>query len=133
MQGPTPRVLCTEDHSDTRDLIRFVLAAEGFEVTCAESPHHAIYLAQNQQFDLYLLDNWTPGTSGVELCEKLREFDPHTPILFFSSGAYEADKQRAFNCGAQEYLTKPADGDVLTSKVRGLIAKSKRSQAGREG
>ena len=110
MQGPTPRVLCTEDHSDTRDLIRFVLGAEGFEVTCAESPHHAIYLAQSQQFDLYLLDNWTPGISGAE-----------------------ADKQRAFNCGAQEYLTKPADGDVLTSKVRGLIARSKSSQAGREG
>jgi len=126
MQSRQLRILCTEDHADTRELISLLLIAQGFEVICAGNGQLALSLAQTEQFDLYLLDNWMPGLSGAGLCEKLREFDPETPILFYSAAAYEADKEHALSCGAQGYLSKPVDNNVLISEVQELIAASKR-------
>src|SRR5688572_28697069 len=69
------RILCTEDDSDTRELIVLVLDSQGFAVTCAESADQAIELARTRGFDLYLVDNRMPDLSGTELTEKLRDFD----------------------------------------------------------
>jgi DNA-binding response OmpR family regulator len=115
------RILCTEDDADTRDLLRVSLELEGFEVVCAEDAGQAINLATATKFDLYLLDNWLPEMAGVDLCRKLREFDPTTPVLFYSGAAYEADQQRAMEAGASAYLVKPADHQVLTSEILRLI------------
>lgn len=82
-------------------------------------------MAKNQNFDLYLVDNWMPGLSGTELTEKVRKFDIKTPILFYSGAAYEGDKEAARSSGAQGYLVKPADGDQLIAEVVRLIAESK--------
>ena len=76
------RILCTEDDTDTRDLIRVVLGGEGYEVVTAESAQQALHLAKSESFDLYLIDNWMPRLSGDELTQKIREHDPETPILF---------------------------------------------------
>jgi len=122
MNTPKPRILCTEDDPDTRELVSLTLEYAGFEVACVDSAKEAVQLARTEAFDLYLLDNWMPGLSGVGLCEKLREFDMKTPILFYSAAAYETDKKRAFTAGAQGYVTKPADGDVLVAKVRELLS-----------
>ena len=124
---PTPkfRILCTEDDSDTRDLIVVVLNGYNCDVVTSASSHESLHLAQTQSFDLYLLDNWLPGSSGTELCQELRKFDSKTPILFYSGAAYDEDKRHAQECGAQGYLTKPADGDQLATEVLRLIAASK--------
>ena len=60
--------------------------------------------------------------SGEELTRRIREFDQTTPILFYSGAAYDSDKQAAFHAGAQGYLTKPPDVDVLIDEVVRLIA-----------
>ncbi|MBA2703514.1 MAG: response regulator [Blastocatellia bacterium] len=69
--------------------------------------------------------NWLPGISGPGLCERLRDFDKTTPILFYSGAAYERDKEQARLAGAQGYLVKPTDGDTLAAEVSRLIAESK--------
>ncbi len=71
MQSTKGRILCTEDDVDTRELIDFVLTQYGYEVVCPASNVQAIDLAQTQNFDLYLVDNWMPGLSGTELTEKV--------------------------------------------------------------
>ena len=116
------RLLYVEDHSDTRDLISFVLREEGFEVVTLANPQEAIHLAETERFSLYILDNWMEGMSGIELCTRLREFDVTTPILFFSGAARELDKQNAIACGAQGYLCKPSTLDALIVQIRKLIA-----------
>lgn len=85
MPPPKFRILCTEDDADTRDLIILVLQNEGYEVICTDTAEQAISLAKAQSFDLYLLDNWLPDSSGIELCRELREIDSKTPILFYSA------------------------------------------------
>jgi CheY-like chemotaxis protein len=117
-----PRILCTEDDLDTRDLLRMLLEVEGFEVVCAENSTQAMSLAMAEKFDLYLLDNWMPDMAGDDLCRNLREFDPKTPILFYSGAAFESDKARAMAAGAQGYIVKPALPQQVTSEISRLIA-----------
>jgi DNA-binding response OmpR family regulator len=116
------QILFTEDDADTRDLVSCLLAFSNYRVVMAENNDSALLLARSNQFDLYMIDNWMPGGSGIELCRKLREFDTHTPILFYSGAAYDRDKQEAFSSGAQGYLTKPVDNDELVKEVFRLIA-----------
>jgi two-component system alkaline phosphatase synthesis response regulator PhoP len=120
-----PRILCTEDDADTREVLRLLLELEGFEVTCAENSVQAISFARAEKFDLYLLDNWLPEMPGDVLCQKLREFDSTTPILFYSGAATDADKARAMASGAQGYVVKPANPDELISEIVRLILTKK--------
>ena len=65
MQSTKGRILCSEEEVDTRELIDFVLTPCGFAVVCSASNVQAIDLAKTRNFDLYLVDNWTPGLSGT--------------------------------------------------------------------
>jgi len=127
MKSPDARILYTEDDADTRELVTLVLELQNCQVIATGSHDEALRLAQAEQFDLYLLDNWIPGISGVRLCQLLREVDPHTPVLFYSGAAYERDKACALASGAQGYLVKPVDGDQLAAEVLRLISDSRQS------
>lgn len=116
-----PRVLVIEDDTDTRELVSFVLRRENFEVVVASDSEEAMMVAGEMSFELYLIDNWLPGESGVDLCKRLREFDRSTPILFHSGAAYEEDKRAALAAGAQGYLIKPIDIGELVEEVSHLI------------
>ncbi len=131
MQSPLLRILCTEDDVDTRDLISVLLAGNNCDVTTAETPAMAIELAKAAQFDLYLIDNWMPRRSVTDLCSELRRFDTETPILFYSAAAYPKDKAKAYASGAQGYLVKPVDNDVLVAEVLRLISESRPKQTTR--
>jgi two-component system phosphate regulon response regulator PhoB len=119
------QILYTEDDADTRELVSFLLSRSNCKVTLAESNDKALLLARTNQFDLYLIDNWMPGNSGIDLCRKLRDFDPNTPILFYSGAAFDRDKEQAFASGAQAYLIKPVDNDELVKVVFRLISEAK--------
>ena len=127
MQSQGARILYAEDDADTRELITVVFERQNCQVIATESHDEALRLARTEHFDLYLIDNWMPGVSGVKLCEQLREFDQHTPVLFYSGAAYEKDRESALSSGAQGYLVKPVDGDELTAEVLRLISYSRQS------
>jgi DNA-binding response OmpR family regulator len=127
MKSPDARILYAEDDADTRELVTLVLKMQNCQVIATGSHDEALRLAQAEQFDLYLLDNWIPGISGVRLCQLLREVDPQTPVLFYSGAAYERDKAHALESGAQGYLVKPVGGDELAAEVLRLISESRQS------
>ena len=118
------RILYVEDDPDSRELVVMLLKSEGYDVTVVEQPADVIPLARNERFDLFLLDNWMPELSGVELSRTLREFNQTTPILFYSAAAYKADIQEAHDSGASGYLTKPSGVRELTQEIARLIAQS---------
>jgi len=122
----TPNVLFVEDDADTRELMAIILKSEDYQVVLAANYEEALLLARVMRFDLFIMDNWMPGGSGIELCKKLREFDVTTPIIFYSGAAYECDKREAFASGAQAYLTKPTDTDTLIETVAHLIAEARK-------
>jgi CheY-like chemotaxis protein len=116
-----PRILFVEDHDDTRSMIRLLLGRRGYQVETAETANQGLELAQNEPFDLFLLDYHLEDGNGKELCEKIREFDPETPILFFSA-SHPKIQQEAVECGAQGFVLKP-DIDALHGEIkRALMA-----------
>ena len=115
-------VLYIEDDEDTRELVTLLLRQNDYEVVAAENYDDALSKARGRRFDLYLIDNWMAGRSGIDLCREFREFNPRTPVLFYSGAAYESDKQQAFAAGAEAYLVKPANPDELIAEVSRLIS-----------
>ena len=114
------RILLVEDDEDTRDIAAVTLAEH--KLFCARDFSEGLRLAHMRYFDLYILDNWLPDGDGVELCRNIREFDPHTPILFNSAAAYARDIREAIRAGAQSYLVKPTFPDELKQAVAQLIS-----------
>ena len=129
MKSSVGHILYVEDDEDTRELVTYVLANSQFTVVAAANGDEALKLARTNNFDLYVIDNWMSGGSGIDLCKKLREFDTWTPILFYSGAAFERDKQQAFAAGAQGYLVKPAGPDELTAEVIRIVSAASRTKA----
>jgi DNA-binding response OmpR family regulator len=127
MQLSKSRILYIEDHDDTRELVSLVLGQSGFDVITGSTIEAGVKLAGAKTFDLYLLDSWLPDGSGLDLCKRIREFDQHTPILFYSAAAYEADREMALESGAQAYLVKPSHTAELCALVSSLIEEFRRS------
>ena len=106
MQKSKPRILYVDDHEDTRVVIITWLSVLGYEVRAADCAGEGLRMAREERFDLYLLDSRFADSTGKELCEKLREFDPETPIIFYS-GETPSRLEDAMECDAQGYVIKP--------------------------
>ena len=115
------RVLCVEDEEDTSSMISALLGLINCEVVLAQSLNEARQKIREGQFDLYLLDNWLPGGTGIKLCREIRDGDTTTPVIFYSGAAYDSDRQEAMEAGAQAYLIKPLDIAELIETVKRFI------------
>ena len=115
------RVLCVEDEEDTCIMISSLLDLINCEAVLAQSLNEARQKIREMRFDLYLLDNWLPGGTGIQLCREIREADTPTPIIFYSGAAYDSDRQEAIAAGAQAYLIKPTDIAELIETVKRFI------------
>jgi CheY-like chemotaxis protein len=100
-------VLYAEDNEDSGFMLSTLLGFSDIDVLVAASIKEAFQSAQDKPFDLYLLDSRFTDGSGLELCHQLHEFNPQTPIVFYSGDAYESDKQKGLAAGAKAYLVKP--------------------------
>jgi DNA-binding response OmpR family regulator len=121
MQPTKRRILCAEDDEDTCFMLTHLLEQENYEVKSARTVSDALRLAQNESFNLYILDERFPREAGLGLCRKIREFDPHTPIIFYSGAAFDSDKEEALYAGAQAFVAKP-HVDKLLQTVHRLLA-----------
>jgi len=88
----------------------------------------ALWLIRVERFDLYLLDASLPDLDGFELCRRMRAFDQHTPILFFSGAAFEADKKKGIEAGADAYVIKP-DLDGLLGSITQFVSHAENATA----
>jgi DNA-binding response OmpR family regulator len=118
--GVRERILLVEDEEEAKELAVVTLAE--YTLICVRDFDEGLRLARLGYFALYILDNWLPDKTGVELCRAIREFDQHTPILFYSAVAYERDIGEAMRAGAQAYLVKPVIPDGLRQAVAQLIS-----------
>jgi DNA-binding response OmpR family regulator len=121
MRGNVCHILAVEDNSDTGQLLAVIFESQGYSVTCVPTIKEAEELMMKRAFDLYLLDTRLPDGDGVELCKEIRKGDRQTPILFFSAAAFEKDKIRAIEAGADGYIIKPTDPILLIEQVSWLL------------
>jgi DNA-binding response OmpR family regulator len=76
----------------------------------------------NQEWvDLYILDNWLPDGTGIDLCQHIRTVRPNTPIVFYSGVVAQAERDEAIRAGAHAYLIKPTGIQTLEWVVSALL------------
>jgi DNA-binding response OmpR family regulator len=121
MSEPKCRILYVDDHEDSAEMLKLMLAAEDFEVDIAQSVEEALAKAQAQPFDLYVLDKRLPDGSGTDLCRMLNEITPGVPCIFYTGDTYEIHRQEAMSAGARAYVPKP-DVEALIETVHRLLS-----------
>lgn len=120
--SPKKRILCVEDDRDTCELLSILFSE--YDVVFAGSLREAFSLLESEHFDLYVLDNWLPDGSGIEVCRKIHEFKPDVPIIFTSAVGQKSEIKKALAAGAREYLVKPYEPEELQKVVKELIAET---------
>lgn len=122
------KVLVADDEQDIREILQYVLNAEGYEVTTAKDGQEAIDKARQVKPDLIILDIMMPRKTGVEVCEYLRKQPDFqdTLIIFLTALNDEGSHIKGFDTGADDYVTKPISPKVLMSRVNALFRRSKK-------
>ena len=113
-------ILLVEDHKELNELISVFLEREGYLVQGVFSGEEALeYLAANR-VKLIILDVSLPEMDGFAVCAAIRE-SSNTPILFLSARVDKEDKMNGFMQGADDYVEKPVDMDILCAKIKALL------------
>ena len=112
-------ILIIDDDEDICEVVSVLLESEGFFTQQAHSGREALSLISSQ-LDLIILDITLPDGSGFSICEKIRRTTV-APILYLSAKALAEDKEMAFQCGGDDYLTKPFIPTELISRVRAML------------
>jgi two-component system phosphate regulon response regulator PhoB len=123
----TPRILIVEDEGPLVTLLRYNLEREGFAISEASDGEEALLRAAEDRPDLILLDWMLPLLSGIEVCRRLRRL-PDTatvPIIMLTARGEENDMVRGFDCGADDYITKPFSPVELIARVRALLRRAR--------
>lgn len=117
------KILCVDDDIESCRFLEFLLGSSGedFVVKSVHAANEAIELIEKESFQLYILDNWMLGFSGVHLCSLIRRTDKLTPILFYTAADRPAYRIEALNAGANEYLVKPDDLGRIEETVRRFL------------
>ena len=115
------RILIVDDEPPIRKLLRTALGAQGYEVAEAETGAAALIALRTGKIGLIVLDLGLPGMDGFELITRIRAAQADggmVPIVVLSSRDDEAGKVRAFDLGADDYVTKPFGAEELLARIR---------------
>ncbi len=123
----TPRVLCIEDHPDNMTLVRRILQSESYTLIEAKTGFQGLWIAENEEVDIILLDVNLPDIDGYEIARRLRARSKEKlatiPIIAVTANAMRGDAQKAYEAGCTLYMTKPINIQELMEKVRNLAGK----------
>ena len=117
------KILIAEDDQDIRELIVLTLQFNGFDVKSVENGALAVEAAQNDRFDLILMDVRMPRMTGYEACRRLKEIDitRDVPVIFLSAKGQETEIQTGLDVGAQQYILKPFAPDELIGAIHKVL------------
>ncbi|MBQ6250270.1 response regulator transcription factor [Ruminococcus sp.] len=120
-------ILIVEDDKELADLLTDFLRDEGYTVTAVESGGRALELFEKYGAKLVVLDINLPDVNGFAVCSKLRE-NADTPILIVSARTDKEDKLNGLDLGADDYIEKPYDIDILIAKIKGIFKRRYRHE-----
>ncbi|MCF2858734.1 response regulator transcription factor [Pseudoalteromonas sp. SMS1] len=118
------RLLIVEDNREIAGILFDYFESLGMEIDYADNGELGLKLASEHTFDIILLDLMLPRMSGLLICNKLRESGNTTPILMLTALDGREDILQGFEHGADDYLTKPFDLDILEARMQALIRRS---------
>ena len=122
------RVLVVEDETLVAAAVKRGLEREGYAVDIAGNGTDGQWLAEENPYDVIILDIMLPGRNGYDVCLRLREQGIWTPILMLTAKDGELDEAHALDTGADDFLRKPFSFVVLCARVRALLRRGKRER-----
>jgi len=113
-------ILIIEDNKEITDILCDFLKAEGYSATACHTGEQGIAFFEREKARLVILDIMLPGIDGFAVCKKIRE-SSNTPILIVSAKTEKEDKLNGLILGADDYIEKPYDIDILIAKIQGIF------------
>jgi DNA-binding response OmpR family regulator len=123
MEGKMIDLLLVEDNLELAELICTFLKKDGFSIINVESGEKAIEFFQKDVAKIVLLDIMLPGIDGFTVCSSIRK-NHNTPIIIMSAKVDKEDKINGFTLGADDYIEKPVDVDILSAKISALMKRN---------
>lgn len=116
-------ILIIEDEEDIRELVRYNLKREQFEVSEAESGEKGLTVAARGKPDLILLDLMLPGKDGMQICRELKQNEEtrDIPVVMMTARGEESDIVAGLELGAEDYIVKPFSPKVLVARVKAVL------------
>lgn len=113
-------ILLIEDNHELSQLMSAFIVKQGYTIYCADTGEKALDYMKNNSVRLVLLDLMLPGIDGFAVCTRIREKD-NIPIIILSARVDKDDKINGFSLGADDYVEKPVDIDILCAKIKALF------------
>src|SRR4030042_1669333 len=129
---PGEKILVVDDEENIRELVRYNLAREGYQVTTVGSGEEALKQAGAKLPNLIVLDLMLPGIDGFDVCRQLKS-DPrtaHIPIVMLTVKGEESDIVVGLELGADDYITKPFSPKVLLARIKAVLRRKKSAPIG---
>ena len=118
------KILLCEDDSNLGLVLKNFLELNDYEVTLERDGRLGLGAFQREKFDLCLLDVMMPNVDGFTLAEEIRDIDPDVPLFFLSAKTLKEDILQGYRLGADDYITKPFDSDLLMHKIKAIIKRN---------
>ena len=121
MKKDPKKILIVEDDFNFGNILKDYLALNDYDVTLAKNGIEGFQKFKKDTFDLCILDVMMPYKDGFTLAKEIREQNQEVPIVFLTAKNLKDDFLRGFKVGADDYLTKPFDSEVLLAKIKAII------------
>jgi two-component system OmpR family response regulator len=124
MEGKKPKILLCEDDANLGMVLKNYLELNDFDVTLERDGRLGLAAFQREHVDLCLLDVMMPHMDGFTLAEEIRDVNPDVPLFFISAKTMKEDIIQGYKLGADDYITKPFDSEVLLLKIRAILKRN---------
>jgi DNA-binding response OmpR family regulator len=123
MKANNRRILLVEDDPNFGSILKEYLMINGYEVTLAKNGIEGFEKFKKEDFDLCLLDVMMPYKDGFTLAKEIREKNESIPLIFLTAKTMKEDVLKGFKIGADDYLAKPFDSEVLLAKIKSILSR----------
>jgi two-component system OmpR family response regulator len=128
MESKKPKILLCEDDTNLGMVLKNYLELNDYDVTLERDGRLGLAAFQREKFELCLLDVMMPNMDGFALAEAIRDVDPDVPLFFLSAKTMKEDVIQGYKLGADDYITKPFDSEVLLLKIKAILKRNEEQQ-----
>ncbi|HMU11557.1 MAG TPA: response regulator transcription factor [Ferruginibacter sp.] len=124
MESTKPKILLCEDDTNLGMVLKNYLELNDYDVTLERDGKLGLAAFQREKFDICLLDVMMPNMDGFTLGEEIRDVNPDVPLFFLSAKTMKDDIIQGYKLGADDYITKPFDSEVLLHKIKAILKRN---------
>ena len=124
MDTAKPKILLCEDDNNLGMVLKNYLELNDYDVILERDGRLGLAAFQREKFDICLLDVMMPNMDGFTVAEEIRDINPDVPLFFLSAKTMKDDIIQGYKLGADDYITKPFDSEVLLHKIKAILKRN---------